>query len=238
MGHVLQDQGDGGDQAGDEAATRQVVAADEDKGRYQQGQGQQQPGHVVEDHRVAVAGPGGALGVDQRMRQVQVLEQAIDTGRGDGQHRHLAEGIEAAEVHQDDVDHVVATATGHRVGQEEVTDVRIGPGQHGIGQQRHQQSQAAGQQDVAQGAQAAGFDGRAIGHEEQRQYQQDDRHHLYRQLGQRQVWRRVAGEQQGHDQAHGAQGHQCLEAVAVKIDGQHRGQHQDAQAQGGERVEG
>mgnify|MGYP001132212286 CR=1 FL=1 len=69
-----------------------------------------------------------------------LLKQGEDRQACQGQHRDLAQGIEATEIHQDDIDHVRATPTRHAVLQEEPGDARVGPGEDGPGQEAHAQA--------------------------------------------------------------------------------------------------
>ncbi|MNP03276.1 hypothetical protein D3C76_951560 [compost metagenome] len=236
-GDVLQHQRHGGDQAGDEAAPRQVVPAQEDEHRYQQGQGQQQARQGLQDQRVLGVGPVAALGVASGVGQVQAGQHGVDAHGGDGQDGDLAQGVEAAEVDQNHVHHVAAATAGKAVGEEEPGDAAIGAGQHRVGQQGHHHAHAAGQDEVAQATQAGAFARRAGRQVVERQDQQYQGHHLHHQLGQGQVRRGEAGEGQGHQQAGDAEDHQGNQALAMEDRGQHAGQRQHQQAEGGDAVQ-
>ncbi len=113
------------------------------------------------------------------MWQAQAAEQAVDADPGNGQHGNLTQGIEAAEVDQDHVDHVRAAPAGDAVLEEVGSDAVVGARQHRIGEQRHHGAAAGGQDEITERPQAAGFSRRTIGHEEQRENQQDDGHHFH-----------------------------------------------------------
>ncbi|MCY1425579.1 hypothetical protein D9M71_413700 [compost metagenome] len=162
-----------------------------------------------------LAAPVAALGIDRRRRQAQPLQQGMDTDAGDCQHADFAEGIEAAEVHQDDVDHVGATAARHAVVEEEAGDALVGAGQHGEGQQADHSPTGGGEDEVAEAAQAARLAGGRRRQVVERQHQQDDGDHFHRQLGQRQVGRREARKGQRHQQADHTEHHQRDHTPAV-----------------------
>jgi len=127
---------------------------------------------------VAVTRPTAPLCIGARLEQAQAVQQRVDANTGNRQHGNLTQRIETAEVHQDNVHHVLAAAARHAVVDEESGNVLIGPGQHRIDQRSYQRANPPGQQEIAQAAQAARFL-RGIGrHEEQGKHQQHHAHHL------------------------------------------------------------
>ena len=63
---------------------------------------------------------------DALRRRAEAAQQRVDGQRHDAEHRDLAQGVEAAEVHQDHVDDVAAAAVRQRVLQEEPRDAFAG----------------------------------------------------------------------------------------------------------------
>jgi len=55
--------------------------------------------------------PGPAVHIDIRNAHVDVRKHHVDTDRRDAEHDYLTQGIEAAEVDEDDVDNVGAATT-------------------------------------------------------------------------------------------------------------------------------
>ena len=66
--------------------------------------------------------------------ETQVFQHGVNGEAGQGQHGDFAQGIEAPEIDQDDVDHVMPAAAGDAVFQEVIGDAGVGPGQHCPGQ--------------------------------------------------------------------------------------------------------
>ena len=238
-GQVLEDQGRGSDQRGDEAAARGVVAAQEQVDRDEQGERQEKTGHLCQvqgelfTHRLVAAAAGPAAG-----RQPQPFEQGVDGEGGDGQHRDLAQGVEAAEIHQDDVDHVGPAAAGQAVGQEKVGNGgRRRPGEHGPGEQAGGGAQGERQHEVTQPPPRRGFHRGALRQEEQGEQQQDDGHHLDGQLGEGQVRRGKADKGERAHQPDHAQGNEGEETAPVPAHGEHRAGDHGQPAEQGEAVQ-
>ena len=174
----------------------------------------------------------------------EAAQQRVHGQRHDAQHRDLAEGIEAAEIHQDHVDHVGAAAVRQRALDEVRGDrVALRPRQHRVGQRRHAAAGGHGHQQVAQAA-AARLEAApgalvilldAARQPAQAQQQQDQCHHLDRQLRQRQVRRREPDEGQAGHQARAARQRQRGQPVVLGLIGRrHRADaaHQPQQGEG------
>ena len=109
------------DEAGDEAAARVVVAPQEDEQRDEQCNRHH---HARGDHhheRVAVArfarvGRPVCQPLPGRSGEQRLGERVDDQCR-DAEHDDLAEGIEAAEVHEDDIHHIGAAAARLGIGE-------------------------------------------------------------------------------------------------------------------------
>lgn len=132
--HVLQDDRGGHDQAADKAAAGQVVAAQQQVDRHQHRHRQQQPHQHGRNHhrpgrqrRLGVRRRPLAGLVDRRhavllallMRQLdafgrrtEAAQQRVDRQCHDAEHGDFAQGIEAAEIDQDHVDHVGPAPSG------------------------------------------------------------------------------------------------------------------------------
>ena len=236
--HVLQQQRHRRHQAGDETAAGQIVAAQEDIHRYQQGQRQQRPRDRHQHQRVRVPRPRPAGGIRPRRGQLEILEQRVDTHGGDAQHGDFTEGIEAPEVHQDHVDHIGATAARLGVLQEETADAVEIAGHHG---ERHDADAAADhhrQEQIAEYSEHAGFGAGAHRQKVHRQDQQHHRDHFHGKLGERQIRRREAHEHQRHHQPHHADRHDRRHPVAVQDGGDHGGHDQHGAGQQGHPVQG
>ncbi len=171
------------------------------------------------------------------MWQVQTIQQRVDADGGNRQNGDLTQGIETTEVHQDHIDHIGATTAGDAVLEEERRNALIGTGQHRIGQHRHHGAAAQRQGQITQTTQAARLRRGTVGHEVQGENQQNDGHHLYRQLGQRQIRRRETGEGQCHHQAGSAEDHQRHQATTMEDHGEYGGDHQNQHAGDGHRIE-
>ena len=235
-GHILHHHGDRDDQTGDETAARLVMAAQEDVETHHQHHRHDHAGHHHHHHRVPVARARlVGLAVQQtrahRARE-QRLGQRVDQQGGNAQHDDLTIGVETAEIDEDHVHHIGTAATLVGVGKVEFGNAR----RHGVAQQvvigqRHGRRPRRERDDnVPRPAQHAAFDRRAVGQEVQRQEQQDDRHHLDRQLGHRQVRRAEEDETGRDDQPDDADQDQRQQAVAVQEDkaAGRRDQHQPA----------
>ena len=61
-----------------------------------------------------------ALAVTRRRGQVDIAQHRVNAQCRNAQNRDLTEGIEATEVHKNDVDHVGATAAGFAVLEEKL----------------------------------------------------------------------------------------------------------------------
>ena len=138
-GHVLHDQRHADDQPGDEAAARQVVAAQEDVDADRQRQRQEGAGDDDQHQRVPVAGLAPVRHVLQPLAggaAERAVQEREDGEGGDAQHDDLAEGVVAAEVDQDHVDDVGPAAAGLGLG-----DL---PGGDGLGEVAGQDGEESG----------------------------------------------------------------------------------------------
>ena len=183
----MQDQRHRSDQSGDEAATRHVVAAQEYIGGDHQGQWQHRPGDLLQHHRVRIPRPGMALAVTRRRGQVDIAQHCVNAQCRNAQNRDLTEGIEATEVHKNDVDHVGATGAGFAVLEEELRNRRKRLCQHGQRNECHADTGCASDQNIPDAVAFRRLEGCPGWHVVQRQHQQDNRHHFNRQLRHRQV---------------------------------------------------
>ena len=178
--HVLQHQRHRGNQPGHKTAAGQIVATQEDIHRDQQRQRQQWPGDRYQHQRVGVFCPGPPQRIVFGRRQIQILEQGINAHGGNPQHGDLTEGIEAAEVHQNHVDHIGATAAGLAVIHKELAD---GSGITGHHQERHHRHASANhkrQQHIAQHPHRRRLDLGAHRQEVHGEHQQQHGHHFHR----------------------------------------------------------
>lgn len=111
-GEVLQEIGDGEDEPRDEAAARQVVAAQENVDADHHRHGQEKAGADDEHHRMTVAGFDGAGQVGKVARDGGIAQERFGQGeddqRGDAKDDDFPEGVIAAEVDDDGVDRVGA----------------------------------------------------------------------------------------------------------------------------------
>ena len=112
VGDVQQDHGHAGDQAGDEAAARQVVAAQEDDTPTPAAPAAAAAAPAATASADAGPAPSAGPSASSAGRGRPAREQREDAERGDRQHGDLAVGVEAAEIHQDHVDDVGAAAAG------------------------------------------------------------------------------------------------------------------------------
>lgn len=123
------------DQRRDEAPARLVVAAQEQEDADRQRQRQDDPAGRDQHHRMALGrerqvrppGPEARAGSPGRGG----IEQREDAEPRDAQHDDLAERVEAAEIDEDDVDHIGPAAAALGIGEVEGRDARPGvAGQH------------------------------------------------------------------------------------------------------------
>ncbi len=142
-------------------------------------------------------------------------QQRVHQQRGDAEYGDLAEGIEAAEVDQDHVDHVAAEGFRQRSRQHFLADAAGRPGHHRIGQHRHADTGRQRDRDVAPAPERLPFRRRAERQVVHAQQQQRQAHHLDQQLGQGQIRRRQEHEGQAHRQSGATQQDQHDQALPV-----------------------
>ena len=233
---VLQQESDGERDAGGEAAARKVVAAQEEVGR-QHDDRREHPAHDHRRHRHVVAERVAEAAIimfvvervldllllgqaDGFLRRAEAAQQREDRQRDDAEHGDLAEGVEAAEVDEDDVHHVGAAALGVGVLEEPGGDAAVERhDHHRVGDAGDAEAAGGGDDEVAA---AAGVRGggpvtgdllapfRQPAQAEQQQHGRDD---LDENLGDREVGRRQPDEADAGDETGAADQHQRHEAV-------------------------
>ena len=169
---------------------------------------------------MGIVGPGPAEGIILGGGQLQITEQGIDPQGGNPQHGNFAEGIEAAEIHQDHIDHIGTAAAGHTVFQEEGADGGGVRGHHQQGGHRHPGADQPRQHHITAHPQGVGIRLGPRRQEIHGQHHQQHADHFHGQLGKRQIRRREAHKDQRHNQAHHTQADNRHHPLTV----QHRGQ--------------
>ena len=230
-GHVLHDQRHADHQAGDEAAARHVVAAQQDVDADGQRQRQQRPGDHDQHQRMPVARLAPMRQVPQpftgRPRQ-RAVQQREDRQCRDAQHGDLAEGVVAAEIDQDHVDHVGAAAA--RLG---LRDLPGGDGlgeiarQHGIERDADGESACGRHHEIAPVPQAGRLGRGLLRQVVERQQHQDGGDDLDRELGQGEVGGGEVDEGQRDNEADDAGQDQGQQALAVVAEDRQGGGHDE-----------
>ena len=242
--HVLQDERDRHGDARDEPASGQVVTPQKQEHgghadhRKQQRHDQRGHGHGILDGvallavRVAVViDVLGALLLGNRDAlgsRAEPPQQGVDGQRDDAEHRDLSEGVEAAEVDQDDVHDVGAAALDVGVLHEEARDaVGRRPGHRRIGERRQSCARAGrDQQDPerdAIGACSPSAPGPELldpfGKPPQAEQKQHRGHGLHDELRQSEIGRRQPDEADAGDEARAAEQDQRREAMKLGLIG-------------------
>ncbi|MNJ54673.1 hypothetical protein D3C77_501250 [compost metagenome] len=154
--HVLEDKRHRHHQPGDKAAARLVVSAHEQVHRHHQGNRQQQTYQYCRNHHEPQRRVGSLAWVDQvgdnvggqqslLSGQLHAFAWWAETAQQGkyrqchrDQHCHFTQGVEAAEVHEHDIDHVATAAFGQCATEVERRNIVRGrTGQHRIGQHSH-----------------------------------------------------------------------------------------------------
>ena len=229
---ILQHECDRHHQRRDEAAAGLVVAAQEDVDPRRQRERKQDAGGHHEHHRMAfgrmrhVLLPGAQAMAGMATRGGG--QQREDSEARDTQHDDLAQRVEGTEIDQRDIDHIGAAPARIAVGEMILRNRIVGIArQHRPGDRAHGRPAHHGQRAIAHAARHARQCGRRLGQEVERQQQEEDRHHLDRDLRKRKVGRGQVHEGERYDEADDADIDEHAKPLVLCV--QHRARRRDQQ---------